>query len=118
MDPCRVYGARTADGALIHSEAKHGAPETIPTFTLLSLSEPIGKLRANPVAFSVVEYNGSNHFNPWILKPALRKVANAAPPVNGSAPAPASVSVASVASAFFAAGPESDDGGIAEAVED
>eukprot|EP00966_Prymnesium_polylepis_P313090 7234212-Prymnesium_polylepis.1 len=28
LDPARIYGARTADGALVHSEAKPGAPET------------------------------------------------------------------------------------------
>eukprot|EP00966_Prymnesium_polylepis_P292426 6753506-Prymnesium_polylepis.1 len=78
LDPVRIYGARTAGGALVHTVAKPGAPETIPTFTLMPIATMIETLRVNPIAVSVVEYNGKDHFNPWILKPALRKAANAA----------------------------------------
>eukprot|EP00966_Prymnesium_polylepis_P245943 5689167-Prymnesium_polylepis.1 len=38
LDPVRIYGARNADGALVHSEAKPGAPETVPTFTIMPQS--------------------------------------------------------------------------------
>eukprot|EP00966_Prymnesium_polylepis_P283375 6547413-Prymnesium_polylepis.1 len=68
LDPVRIYGARSADGALVHSEAKPGSPETIPTFKLMPIATLIERLRANPIAFSVVEYNGVSHYNPWILK--------------------------------------------------
>ena len=37
--------------------------------------------------YSVVEHNGSNHFQPWILKPALRKAANAAAAALAARPA-------------------------------
>ena len=87
LDPTRIYGARNADGTLVHSEARPGAPETVPTFTLMPIATLIQKLRDNPVAYSVVEHNGSNHFQPWILKPALRKAANAAAAALAARPA-------------------------------
>ena len=87
LDPARIYGARNADGTLVHSEARPGAPETVPTFTLMPIATLIQKLRDNPVAYSVVEHNGSNHFQPWILKPALRKAANAAAAALAARPA-------------------------------
>jgi len=94
LDPVRIYGARSADGTLIHSEAKPGSPETIPTFKLMPIATLIEKLRDNPVAYSVVEYNGSNHFQPWILKPALRKAANATAAAATLAAAPVEVAPA------------------------
>ena len=69
IDPVRVYGARNAAGALLHSIAKPHAPETIPTFRLVHFADLIEALRCNPIAISVIEWNGSNHFDPWILKP-------------------------------------------------
>ena len=75
LDPARIYGARNADGSLVHSAAKPNAPETIPSFETVSLAEMMRLLRASPTRFSLVEYNGSNHFTPWVLKPALRKAA-------------------------------------------
>eukprot|EP00966_Prymnesium_polylepis_P053153 1230171-Prymnesium_polylepis.1 len=50
------------------------------------------KLRASPTAFSLLEYNGYNHFSPWIYKsdgsqpPAAALVARAR---GGEAPAEA-----------------------------
>ena len=35
LNPVRIYGARDANGALIHSTAKPNAPETVPTFKLV-----------------------------------------------------------------------------------
>ena len=64
----RVYGARDAHGTLLHSVAKPGAPETIPTFTSVPVADLIETLRANPASHSVLEYNGSDHFTPWILQ--------------------------------------------------
>eukprot|EP00966_Prymnesium_polylepis_P022148 509423-Prymnesium_polylepis.1 len=74
----------------------------------------IDKLRVDPLAFSVVEYNGFNHFQPWILKPALRKAANAAAAATLAA-RPAQVAPAAVAGGVQ--GGASVAGGAQEAVE-
>ena len=70
LDPARIYGARDADGALLHSDAKPGAPETIPTFVLKPIADLLEMLRARPTACSLIEYNGASHFIPWLYKPA------------------------------------------------
>ena len=80
LNPVKVYGARAASGELLHSVAKPGAPETIPTFKLVPVADLIETLRANPISCSVLEFNGSNHFDPWILKPSLRAAAEAEAP--------------------------------------
>jgi len=77
LNPAKVYGARDAHGALLHSDAKPGAPETIPTFKPVPVADLIETLRANPTSHSVLEFNGSNHFDPWILKRSLRAAAEA-----------------------------------------
>ena len=51
---------------MIHSLAKPNAPETVPTFKLVSFADLIAKLRVNPISTSVIEFNGSNHFDPWL----------------------------------------------------
>eukprot|EP00966_Prymnesium_polylepis_P286775 6624029-Prymnesium_polylepis.1 len=61
----------------------------------MPIAKLIQKLHDNPVAFSVIEYNGSNHFNPWILKHPLRKAAAAA--AAAAAARPAEVAPAAVA---------------------
>ena len=63
LNPARVYGARDADGSLLHSEAKPNAPETVPTFKFVPISDLLETLRSRPASCSVLEYNGSNHFN-------------------------------------------------------
>ena len=73
-----MYGARAADGSLLHSTAKPGAPETVPTLKLVPIAELVEQLRVSPLACSVLEFNGSNHFDPWLLKPSLRAAAEAA----------------------------------------
>jgi hypothetical protein len=78
LNPAKIYGARAADGSLLHTAAKPGSPETVPTLKLVPIAELVEQLRANPLACSVVEYNGSNHFDPWLLKPSLRAAAIAA----------------------------------------
>ena len=77
LNPAKVYGARAADGSLLHG-GEAGSPETVPTLKLVPIAELVEQLRANPLACSVVEYNGSNHFDPWLLKPSLRAAAIAA----------------------------------------
>jgi hypothetical protein len=72
LDPARVYGARDANGGLVHSTAKPNRPETVPTFQLLPVRELLAQLRDRPTSCSVVEYNGKNHFDPWILRRELR----------------------------------------------
>ena len=68
LDPARVYGARDAQGALVRTSGKGAAPVTIPAFKCMPLAMLLEKLRASPTAYSLVEYNGSNHFSPWIYK--------------------------------------------------
>jgi ribosomal protein L12E/L44/L45/RPP1/RPP2 len=50
----------------------------VPTLKLVPIAELVEQLRANPLACSVIEFNGSNHFDPWLLKPSLRAAAIAA----------------------------------------
>ena len=78
LDPARVFGARHANGALIHTQAKPNAPETIPTFTLMPLSTLLETLRATPTAYSLVEWDSVNHYDPWIINPSLKAAATAA----------------------------------------
>ena len=85
LNPAKVYGARAADGSLLHSVAKPGAPETVPTFKLMPIAELVEQLRVSPLACSVLEFNGSNHFDPWLLKPSLRAAAEAAAEAGESA---------------------------------
>ena len=67
LNPVKVYGARDTNGRLVHSDPKPGAPETIPTFKLVSMADLMETLRADPISHSVIEFNGVNHFDPWIL---------------------------------------------------
>ena len=78
FNPVRIYGARDASGALLHSVAKPNAPETVPTFKFVPFADLVEMLRTDPICCSVVEWNGSNHFDPWLLKPSLRAAAEAA----------------------------------------
>ena len=64
LDPAKVYGARNAHGELVHSDAKPGAPETIPTFKLVDIADLVEMLRVQPTSHSLLEFNGSNHFDP------------------------------------------------------
>ena len=74
LDPARIYGARDATtGELIHSVEMPGAPETVPSYGMLPIADLLAKLQSSPTGYSLVEFNGSNHFNPWLLKPSLRK---------------------------------------------
>ena len=61
LNPVRIYGARDANGALIHSTAKPNAPETVPTFKLVPFADLVETLRTNPISCSVIEFNGSSH---------------------------------------------------------
>ena len=77
LNPVRIYGARNANGALIHSTAKPNVPETVPTFKLvLSWCRlPTWSRRCAPtpdVSCSVVEFNGSNHLTVHAYKPGLK----------------------------------------------
>lgn len=67
LNPVRVYGARDASGALIHSIAKPNAPETVPTYKLKPLADLVEQLRAEPKSCSVIEFDGINHFDPWLV---------------------------------------------------
>eukprot|EP00966_Prymnesium_polylepis_P334485 7389864-Prymnesium_polylepis.1 len=69
-DPARIYGARE-DGALYHSPAKPGAPETVPTYKLVPVADLLEMLRARPAAQSLIEFNGMNHFIPWLAPKPL-----------------------------------------------
>jgi hypothetical protein len=64
-DPARIYGM-VIDGSLRREPAAPGKSESIPSFFLVPISEALDMLRAHPRSMSVVRYNGTNHFNPWI----------------------------------------------------
>ena len=109
LDPARIYGARDATtGELIHSVEMPGAPETVPSYGMLPIADLLAKLQSSPTGYSLVEFNGSNHFNPWLLKPSLRKAAAAA----------ADLGVESDDHADGKADVENDDKEVSEADED
>ena len=78
LDPARAYGARDADGALLHTLSRPDLPETVPTYKLVPIAELLETLRINPTSCSVVEFNGSNHFDPWTINASLRAVVETA----------------------------------------
>ena len=69
LNPVRVYGARDGAGFLLRSDATPSSPETIPTFVSVPFSDLLAALRSNPKGMSVIEYNGTNHFSPWLYEP-------------------------------------------------
>ena len=71
LDPARVYGARDASGALIHSIAKPNAPETVPTYKFKPIADLVKQLRDDPNSCSVIEFDGVKHFDPWLVVKAV-----------------------------------------------
>ena len=67
LNPARIYGARTADGELRHSIPTPNAPETVPSWFIVPFDELIATLKADPKSCSLIEFNGTNHFDPWLL---------------------------------------------------
>ena len=78
LDPARVYGAHDAEGNLIHLGAKPKQPETVPTFQFVPINELLARLHAHPTSHSIIEFNGKNHFDPWVLRRQVRAQAMAA----------------------------------------
>ena len=116
LDPARIYGARDATtGELIHSVEMPGAPETVPSYGMLPIADLLAKLQSSPTGYSLVEFNGSNHFNPWLLKPSLRK---AVIKETVTAAAAADLGVESDGHADGKADVENDDREVSEADED
>ena len=69
LDPVRIYGARDASGSLcLNPQGRPSAdpPDSPPTFVNFSFTDFVGLLHSSPRSLSVVEWNGSNHFTPWI----------------------------------------------------
>ena len=96
----RIYGARTLDGALQRSSPKPSAPATVPAFVTLPSADLLATLRSRPTSVSLVEFDGINHFSPWVFAPpavdgegaAAATAAAAAPATQvpaAAAPAPA-----------------------------
>ena len=77
LNHARIYGARNAHGALMCTSSRGTTPMTIPAFSRMSLTKLLDKLRATPRAYSLIEYNGSSHFNPWLYKPSAAPAAAA-----------------------------------------
>jgi hypothetical protein len=65
QNPARVYGLR--DGAqLRRTPAKGGSPETIQSWMGVPIDTLLESLRSHPEAYSLVKYNGSSHFDPFL----------------------------------------------------
>ena len=67
LNPARIYGARVANGELRRSAPRPNSPATIPSWFILPFDELVAMLQADPRGCSLVEYNGTNHFDPWLL---------------------------------------------------
>ena len=66
VNPARVYGLR--DGAeLRRTPANGGSPETIPSWTGVPIDTLLESLRSHADAYSLLKYNGSNHFDPFLF---------------------------------------------------
>ena len=61
-----MYGARSG-GTFIRSKPLPGKPETIPSWTSLPFADVCTQLAANPRSFSVLDYNGTNHFDAFVF---------------------------------------------------
>ena len=65
-NPARVYGLR--DGAqLRRTPAKGGNPEIIPSWTGVPIDTLLESIRSHPEAYSMLKYNGSSHFDPFLF---------------------------------------------------
>ena len=66
----RVYGARDNSGQLKHTAARPHMPETIPTWEVVPTRDLLVELQQKVSAKlglpAVIEYNGTDHFNPWV----------------------------------------------------
>ena len=67
LNPARIYGARAANGELRQSAPRTNSPATLPSWFILPFNELVAMLQADPRCASLVEYNGTNHFDPWLL---------------------------------------------------
>ena len=66
LDPCKVYGARK-DGKPLHTSTQSG--KHAPSWVTIPFDELLQRVKADPSAFSLLVYNGSDHFSPLVLPP-------------------------------------------------
>eukprot|EP00966_Prymnesium_polylepis_P189338 4386572-Prymnesium_polylepis.1 len=52
---------------LRRTPGRGGDPETIPCYFPVEITTLLEQLRSNPSAFSLVRYNGTNHFDPYLF---------------------------------------------------
>ena len=65
-DPARIYGQRSGSELRL-TRATSGLPQTVPVYFLVPIDTLLEQLRANPGSFSLVRYNGTNHFDPYLF---------------------------------------------------
>ena len=97
-DPARVYGM-LEDGALRRTAAKPGAAETVPLHFPLPIDDLYTKLQAAPQTFSLLKYNGTNHFDFYHFDAATAAPAVAETAAADSVPAGAPVATPATATA-------------------
>ena len=65
LSPVKIYGARE-DGALLRTPAQPGKPPHAPSWVNATFDELLVRIEANPDAFSLIKYNGADHFDPFV----------------------------------------------------
>jgi len=106
VDPARIYGARAADGRLVLTRPHGIAAPTVPAYVVVPVRDLLEQLRARPTAFSVLEYDGSCHFDAWVLRKQMRRPPRA--PLEATAPPSPAASVAATESHEARASQRSD----------
>ena len=92
LDPCYVYGARDAQGALHVTPARGTKPATVQFVKQMAYKDVLAALEARPRVYSVVEYDrNASHHSPFVYSPETESdaPAGAAAPAPADAPAPA-----------------------------
>jgi hypothetical protein len=71
LDPVRLYAAKDGTGALRKERAAPGKQESIHSYFTAPLSELLEALSASPQSMSIICYNGSDHFSPFLFEPVV-----------------------------------------------
>ena len=83
LDPSKVYAARD-NGLLRTSPAAPHKPETIPSFFPIDFATALVKLRDTPKAYSVLLYDGEEHFDALVHTKEIPTPSSSLIPIPGS----------------------------------
>ena len=88
LNPVKIYGARDNEGALVRSAARPGKPEHAPSWVNAPFDELVARIEAKPCAYSLIQYNGTNHFSPFVREVAAEASAVVTPNKRKASPPP------------------------------